>query len=86
MQGLGDVLSQQDKNGKNHVIAYASWSLWFNEQLIQNYGSVNLEVLALEWVVMEKVRDYLLGSNITTYTDNNPLTYIKGTKLGTAQI
>ena len=35
---------------------------------------------------MEKFRDYLLGSWFTAYTDNNPLAYIKGSKLGSAQI
>ena len=35
---------------------------------------------------MEKLRDYLLGSKFTIYTDNNPLAYIKESKLGVAQI
>ena len=36
--------------------------------------------------MMEKLRDYLLGSKFTIYTDNNPLAYIKESKLGAAQI
>ena len=35
---------------------------------------------------MEKHRDYLLGSKFTIYTDNNPLAYVKESKLGAAQI
>ena len=33
-----------------------------------------------------KVRDYFLGSKFTIYTDKNPLTYVKESKLGAAQI
>ena len=35
---------------------------------------------------MEKLWDCLLGSKFTVCTDNNPLTYVKGSKLGVAQI
>ena len=51
-----------------------------------SYSSAKLELLALKWVVMEKLGDYLLGSKFTIYTDNNPLAYIKESKLGMAQI
>ena len=34
----------------------------------------------------EKFKDYLLESQFTAYTDNNPLAYIRGSKLGAAQI
>ena len=53
---------------------------------MQNYSSAKLELLALKWAVMEKLRDYLLGSKFTIYTDNNPLAYVKESKLGVAQI
>ena len=53
---------------------------------MQNYSSAKLGLLALKWVVMEKLRDYLLGSMFTLYTDNNPLAYVKESKLGIAQI
>ena len=51
-----------------------------------NYRSAKLELLVLKWMVTEKLRDYLLGSKFTIYTDNNPLAYIKESKLGVAQI
>ena len=35
---------------------------------------------------MKKIKDYLLGSKFTVFTDNNPLVYVKTSKLGTAQI
>ena len=53
---------------------------------MQNYSLAKLELLALKWAVMEKLRDYLLGSKFTVYTDNNPLAYVKESKLGVAQI
>ena len=86
LQGLGAILSQRDETGTSHVIAFASRSLWPSKQSMWNYSSAKLELLTLKWVMMEKVRDYLLGSKFTIYTDNNPLTYVKGSKLGVAQI
>ena len=86
LQGLGAVLSQRDKTGTSHVIAFTSRSLWPSEQSMCNYSSAKLELLALKWAVTEKFRDYLLGSKFTVYTDNNPLAYVKESKLGVAQI
>ena len=34
----------------------------------------------------EKFRDYLIGSKFTVLTDNNPLTYVCTSRLGTSQI
>ena len=53
---------------------------------MQNYSSAKLELLALKWAVLEKLRNYLLGSKFTIYTDNNPLAYVKESKLWVAQI
>ena len=53
---------------------------------MHNYSSAKLELLALKLAVTEKFRDYLLGSKFTVYTDNNPLAYVKESKLGVAQI
>ena len=43
-----------------------------------------LELLALKWVVTEKLRDHLLGSKYTVYTNNNPLAYVEESKLEVA--
>ena len=86
LRGLGAVLSQVDENGKVHVIAYASHTLRPSEKSVHNYSSVKLELLALKWAVTEKFRDYLLGSKLTVYTDNNPLEYVQTSKLGASQI
>ena len=39
LKGLGTILSQQDKDGSIHVIAYASRSLHPSERLKHNYSS-----------------------------------------------
>ena len=56
------------------------------EKSWKDYSSANIELLAVNWAVCEKFKDYLLGSKFTMYTDNNPLVYIKSSKLGAAQI
>ena len=53
---------------------------------MKDYSSAKIELLALKWSVCEKFKDYLLESKFTIYTDNNPLVYIKSSKLGAAQI
>ena len=86
LQGLGAMLSQRNETGTSHVIAFASRSLQPSRQSMHNNSSAKLELLALKWAVAEKFRDYLLGSRFTVYTDNNPLAYVKESKLGAAQI
>ena len=51
-----------------------------------DYSSAKIELMALKWSVCEKFKDYLLGSKFTVFTDNNPLVYVKTSKLGAAQI
>ena len=86
LKGLGAVLSQQSEDNTIRVIAYASQSFRPGEKSMKDYLSAKIELLALKWSVCEKFKDYLLGSKFTVYTDNNPLVYIKSSKLGTAQI
>ena len=86
LNGLGAILSQQGKDRQIHVIAYASCSLCPSERSMRNYSSAKLELLALEWAVTEKFRDYLLGLQFQVYTDNNPLAYVMESKLGASQI
>ena len=86
LRGLGVVLSYVDNSGKVHVIAYASQILRPSEQSMCNYSSAKLELLALNWAVTEKFRDYLLGLKFTVYTGNNPLAYVQTSKSGVSQI
>ena len=86
LKGLGTVLSQQDSNGDQQVISFVSRSLKPYEKLMKSYSSAKLELLALKWAVCDKFKDYLLGSKFTVLTDNNPLCYVKTSKLGASQI
>ena len=70
--GLGAALYQVQE-GKQRVIAYATWSLTRSER---NYPVHKLEFLALKWVITDKFHEYLYGSQFQVYTDNNPLTYV----------
>ena len=83
---MGAVLSQQDNTSKVHVKAYMSWTLRPSEQSMYNYSSAKLELMPFKWAVTEKIRDYLLGSKFTNYTDNNPLSYKQTRKLGVSQL
>ena len=77
LKGLGTILSQQQKDRSIHVIAYASRSLHPSERSMCNYSSAKLELLVLKWAVNEKFQDYLLGSWLQVYTDNNLLAYVQ---------
>ena len=66
------MLYQEQDDGQERVIAYASRGLRFNER---NYAAHKLEFLALKWAVVEKFSDYLYGNSVVR-TDNKPLTYV----------
>ena len=72
--GLGAVLSQDQDEGRV-IISYASRGLRPHENNMNNYSSTKLELLALQWAVTIKFRDYLLGSKFIVLTDNNQLSY-----------
>ncbi|KAJ7985934.1 hypothetical protein DPEC_G00345610 [Dallia pectoralis] len=84
LEGLGAVLSQV-QDGKERVIAYASRSLSTTERNDQNYSSFKLELLALNWAITEKFKDYLWGASFTVFTDNNPLVHLDTAKLGAVE-
>ena len=86
LKGLGAVLSQKGDDNEIRVIAYTSRSLQPSEKSMRDYSLAKIELMALKWSVCDKFKDYLLGSKFTVFTDNNPLCYIKSSKLGAAQI
>ena len=86
LKGLGAVLSQKGDNNEIHVISYASRSLRPSEKKMRDYSSAKIELMALKWNICDKFKDYLLESKFTVFTDNNPLCYVKSSKLGAAQI
>ena len=71
--GLGTVLYQQQDNGTNRVIAYASRTLSKTERI---HDTHKWEFLALKWSVTERFNEYLYERKFDVYTHNNPLTYI----------
>ena len=81
-------MAMEEKGDDNEirVITYASRSLRPSEKSMRDYSSAKIELMALKWSVCDKFKDYLLGSKFTVFTDNNPLCYIKSSKLGAAQI
>ena len=86
VKGLGAVLSQKGDDNEICVIAYASRSLRPAEKFMWDNSSAKIELMALKWSFCDKFKDYLLGSKLTVFMDNNPLCYIKYSKLGAAQI
>ena len=86
LKGLGTVLSQKGEDNEVCVITYASRSLHPSEKSMRDYSSAKIKLMALKWSVCDKFKDYLLGSKFIIFTDNNPLCYIKSSKLGAAQI
>ena len=86
LKGLWAILSQKGDNNEICVVAYASRSLRPLEKSMCDYSSTKIELMALKWSMCDKFKDYLLGSKFTVFTDNNPLCYIKSSKLGAAQI
>ena len=84
-KGLGAVLSQEQENGRR-VISYASRGLRASERNMDNYSAMKLEMLGLKWAITEKFREYLIGSKIHVFADNNPLRYIDSCKLGAIEL
>ena len=72
-RGLGAILYQDQPDGQEKPISFASRSLSKAES---NYPAHKLEFLALKWAVTKRFHEYLYGNEFTVYMDNNPLTYI----------
>lgn len=70
--GLGAVLLQQDQNGNNRVISFASKAL---TPIEQRYFQTEREALALVWAV-DKFKLYLLGKRFKLVTDCKPLHFL----------
>ena len=66
------AILEQEIDGTNYVIEYASRTLTPSEK---NYGSTELECLALVWSCIH-LRHYLLGHHFTVITDNHALCWM----------
>lgn len=83
-EGLGAVLCQVQE-GKERVVAYASRTLSPDERNDKNYSSFKLELLGLKWAITEKFKDYLYGTHVDVFTDNNPLVHLDTATLGAVE-
>ena len=71
-RGLGAILSQQDKEGLEHPIAYASRKLQPREEKL---STTEKECLGIVWAV-ELFRYYLFGRKFRLQTDHSPLVWL----------
>ena len=71
--GIGAVLSQQDNDGHEHVVAFASRLLSKAEHM---YCVTRQELLAVI-VFIQHFRPYLLGREFTLRTDHGSLTWLQ---------
>ena len=79
-------LMQASMAGRLVVLGHASRGLKPTERNMNNYSSMKLELLTLYWAVIQKYRDPLIGSKVSVYTDNNPLSFLQTTaKLGATE-
>ncbi|CAM6111296.1 unnamed protein product [Calypogeia fissa] len=72
MLGLGAVLTQQDEQKKEFVVAFASRS---NNAVESRYSSYEGECLTVVWTVAH-FRCYLFGTPFTLVTDHQPLKWL----------
>ena len=59
-KGLGAILYQDQADGKEKLISFASRSL---NKAESNYPAHKLEFLALKWVVTKRFHEYLYGND-----------------------
>ncbi|OQV16273.1 putative Retrovirus-related Pol polyprotein [Hypsibius exemplaris] len=69
---MGVVLVQRDDQNRERVIAYGSASM---NAAQRNYSTTQRECLAIVWTC-EKYRYYLLGREVTCYTDHHSLCWL----------
>ena len=75
IKGIGCILSQVQKDGHCHPVAFASRSLTAMER---NYGITEPETLAVMWSITH-FHSYLYGQEVTVYTDHSVVKAILNT-------
>jgi hypothetical protein len=71
--GLGAILSQENEDGIEQPIMFASKSL---NKAQHNYSATELELLAMVWAVTDKFRQFTLGREIIVTSDHEALKYM----------
>lgn len=74
--GVGAVLTQIQKNGREQTVAYAAKSL---TEVERRYPQNQREALAVVWGV-ERFSHFLLGKKFTIHTDNKAVQFLFGGK------
>jgi transposase InsO family protein len=69
---VAGFLSQTFVDGSERPIAFASNKL---SRTQQNWSTVEREAFAAIWV-LQKFRQWIFGSNVTLFSDHNPLTFL----------
>ena len=80
--GLGAILSQEDDEGVDRVVAYASRKLKPAEV---NYSTTEQELLAIVYAV-EKFRPYIYGQTFDLVTDHKPLIHLNTSSSKSARL
>jgi hypothetical protein len=75
--GFGSILAQEDENGKEVVIGYASRK---TKPYEQNYSASELECAAVVWALCSKWRSYVYLSKFTLVTDHHSLRWLMNTR------
>ena len=70
---LGAILQQKDEDGIEHIITYASRTLYQHEK---NYSITDLECLAVIWAI-KHFHHYLHEQKFLIITDHSALTHLK---------
>jgi hypothetical protein len=69
---ISGILSQMSEDGTEKPIAFASCKLNHTQQ---RWGTIEREAFAAIWS-LQKFKQWIFGSEITLYSDHNPLTYL----------
>jgi hypothetical protein len=71
-KGVGAILAQNDEQGRERVIAYASKG---TNDAETNYEATKLECLAVKWAI-DHFHHYLIGRRFTLITDHSALQWL----------
>jgi transposase InsO family protein len=80
--GISSVLSQKNESGENHIVSTASRVLTPTEQ---KYSTCEQELLAVVYA-LQKFRMYVFGHQITVFSDNKALSFLKKCNLTSNRI